>query len=184
MKPDVTIESVSMSSMGWLREAVNLPTLQPQTETVVVPGRNTPIRFTEALGRVSFQPRSFEITLSMLGSRSKFNQMVSDVVNRFAGHLVSVIYSEEPNLYMVGTLETAPSYDPILHKGQLVLSCSGGDSYRYHLEETVVAITGNGTARLENDYMPVVPTITTTAETALSWKIGKDTFQKSVSAGT
>ena len=187
MKPDVTIESVSMSSMGWLRETVNLPTPQSQTETVVVPGRNTPIRFSEALGRVSYQPRTFEITLSMLGSRERFNQMVSEVVNRFAGHLVSVVYSEEPDFYTVGTLQAAPTYDPMTNKGQLVLSCSDGDSYRYHLEETSVIIPPTGQLRtvvLMNDYMPVVPVITTTAETTITWQVGTDTFRKSLSAGT
>jgi phage-related protein len=184
MKPDVTIESISMNSMGWLRETIKLPTPQSQTDTVMVPGRNTPIRFTEALGRVSYQPRTFEITLSMLGSRKKFNQMVSEMVNRFAGHLVSVVYSEDPDFYVVGTLEAEPSYDTTIHKGQLVLSCSDGDSYRYHTEETVVNLSGSGTVTLANDYMPVVPTVTTTAETALSWQIGTDTFRKSVSAGT
>lgn len=184
MKPDVTIDSVSMSSMGWLRETVNLPAPQSQTDTVVVPGRNAPIRFSEALGRVSYQPRTFEITLSMLGSRQRFNQMVNEVVNRFAGHLVSVIYSEEPDFYMVGTLQAAPTYDPMTCKGQLVLSCSDGDSYRYRTEETVVQISGSGMVKLANDYMPVVPSVMTTAETALSWKVGTDTFRKSVSAGT
>ena len=184
MKPDVTIDSVSMNSMGWLRETVDLPAPQSQTDTVVVPGRNAPIRFSEALGRVSYQPRTFEITLSMLGSRQRFHQMVSEAANRFAGHLVSVIYSEEPDFYMVGTLQAAPSYDPMTCKGQLVLSCSDGDSYRYRTEETVVQISGSGTVKLTNNYMPVVPSVTTTAETALSWKVGTDTFRKSVSAGT
>ena len=109
MKPDVTIDSVSMNSMGWLRETVDLPAPQSQTDTVVVPGRNAPIRFSEALGRVSYQPRTFEITLSMLGSRQRFHQMVSEVVNRFAGHLVSVVFSEEPNFYMIGTRQATPS---------------------------------------------------------------------------
>ena len=59
-----------------------------------------------------------------------------------------------------------------------------GDAYRYHTEETEVSITGGGTAILNNDYMPVVPTVVTTAETALSWSIGEDVFRKSVSAGT
>ena len=57
MKPDLKIDSVSMNSMGWLRESVSFPTPQSQTNTVVVPGRNTPIRFTEALGRVSYPCR-------------------------------------------------------------------------------------------------------------------------------
>ena len=37
---------------------------------------------------------------------------------------------------------------------------------------------------LVSDYMPVVPTVITTADTALSWKIGTDTFHKTLSSGT
>ena len=32
--------------------------------------------------------------------------------------------------------------------------------------------------------MPVVPTITTTAEATLSWKIESDTFSRTISVGT
>jgi len=184
MKPDITINGVSMASLGWLRETVHFPAPQSQTDTIVVPGRNSPIRYTQALGRVSYQPRSFEILLSMLGSRAYFNRKVSEAVNLFAGQLVPVICSEEPELYALGTLELAPTYEPLTGKGQLTLSCSDGDAYRYHVKETVVTVTGSGTVLLDNDYMPVVPIITVTAETALSWQIGTDTFQKSVSAGT
>lgn len=183
MKPDILIDSVSMNALGWLRETVNFPPPQSQSETVIVPGRNSPIRFTEALGRVSYQPRSFELTFSMLGDRAAFNQMVSEIANRFSGHLVQVICSEEPELYLVGTVEAAPTYDPLAGKGQLILSCVDGDAYRYHVAETVVTISGGGTVTLENDYMPVVPTVTTTAETALNWQVGGDTFRKTVSAG-
>ena len=184
MRPDVTIGGVSMASLGWLRESVNFPTPQSQTDTLVVPGRNSPIRYTQALGRVSYQPRSFEILLSMLGSRAAFNEKVSEAANRFTGQLVPVICSEEPGLYALGTLELAPTYEPLTGKGQLTLSCSDGDAYRYHVQETVVTVTGGGTVILDNDYMPVVPVVAVTAETALSWQVGGDTFQKSVSAGT
>ena len=132
---------------------------------------------------MSYQPRSFSITLSMLGSREKFNQRKDILANLYAGQMCQVILSEEPDLYAVGTLELEPAYDPLTGKGQIVLSCSDGDSYRYHTEETEVSITGGGTVILNNDYMPVVPTITTTAETALSWNVGSDTFRKSISAG-
>ena len=82
-----------MDGLGWLREGINFPAPQPQTNTIIVPGRNSPIRYTEALGRVSYQPRSFDITLSMLGAREKFNQMSEQIVNRFAGRLADVILS-------------------------------------------------------------------------------------------
>lgn len=181
---DVIINGISLYGLGWIRENIDFPTPQSQTNTIVVPGRNSPIRYTEALGSVSYQPRQFTITLSMYGIRKTFDQKVSEVVNRFAGRLCEVVCSDSADVYAVGTLEASPTYDPKSHKGQLVLSCTDGDSYLYHTEETVVAVSVSGTVTLTNDYMPVVPTITTTAETAFSWKVGKDTFQKSVSAGT
>lgn len=184
MKPDIRINDISMLSLGWLRESIDFPTPQSQSETITVPGRNSPIRFTEALGRVSYEPRSFEIVLSMLGSREKYNLMVAETVNRFAGHLCQVITTEEPDMYAVGTIECSPVYDPISGKGQLALSCSDGDSYRYHKNETTLTVTGSGTVTLQNDFMPVIPKVTVTADTALSWKVGVDTFQKTISAGT
>lgn len=184
MRPDVKLDGESVKSMGWLRESIDFPTPQSQTNTIIVPGRNSPIRFTEALGRVSYTPRSFAITLSMLGSRAAFNERVALLANTYAGRLAKVITSEEPGLYAVGTLQMAPSYAPLTGKGQVVISCEDGDAYRYHVEETVVSISGSSTATLNCDYMPVIPTVTTTAETALSWAIGGDSFYKSVNAGT
>ena len=184
MIPDIKINGVSMHGLGWLRESVDFPTPKSQTNTVVVPGRNSPIRFTEALGRVSYQPRSFEITLTMLGTRAEYDSMVGEAVNRFAGQLVQIICSEEPELYYVGTVEAEPSYDPLTGKGVLLFSCNDGAAYRYHVTETTVSKSGSGTVTLANDYMPVVPVITTTAETTLTWTVGSDSFHKTLSAGT
>ena len=184
MIPDIKINGTSMLGLGWLRESVNFPTPISQSNTVIVPGRNSPIRFSEALGRVSYQPRTFEITLSMLGTRAQFDEAVSNVANRFAGQLVQIICSEEPELYYVGTIEAEPSYDPLTGKGVLLFSCNDGDAYRYHVAETAVRKVGTGTVILANDYMPVVPVITTTAETTLTWTVGSDSFHKTLSAGT
>ena len=182
--PDVTLNGVSAFQMGWLRETVSFPTPQPQTNTIVVPGRNSPIRFTEALGRVSYQPRSFEITMTMLGTRARFDEMVSELANRFVGQLVKVVRSEDTSVYAIGTLEITPEYDPLTGRGQAVLSCSDADAYLYHVSETIVEQSGTGTITLTNDYMPVVPVVTVTAETTLRWSVDKDTFDKTISAGT
>ena len=37
---------------------------------------------------------------------------------------------------------------------------------------------------LHNDFMPVVPVITTTEETTLRWAVDGDTYHKTISAGT
>lgn len=184
MRPDIKINGISMAGLGWLRENVSFPTPVAQSNTIVVPGRNTPIRYTEALGRVSFEPRTFQMIFTMYGSREKYNVMVSEVSNMFSGVLSKIITSEEPTLYLVGTLKVTPTYDPLMRKGTVEISCEDGDSYRYYIEETVVSYTGGGVVILDNDYMPVVPTVTATAETSLSWKVGDDTFRKTVSAGT
>ena len=184
MKPDITLNGISMNGIGWLRESASFPPSQSQTNTIVVPGRNSPIRYTEALGRVSYQPRSFQITLSMLGDRIKFNEMISRTVNRLAGRLAKVVLSEEPELYYIGTIQMESAYAPLTGKGTLVISCEDGDSYRYHVDETEVTVTGGGSVILLNDSMPVIPSVTVTEETALSWQIGNDRFQKSVNAGT
>ena len=183
MKPDVTINGVSMLSLGWLRETVNFPTPQSQSNTITVPGRNSPIRFTEALGRVAYQPRSFDMTVSMLGDRSDYDRLVSAVVNQFAGQLCRVTLTEDPTLYALGTLEADPNYDPISGKGTLVLSCTDGDAFLYYVEETVESISGSGTITLRNDFMPVVPVLTTTAEATLRWAVDGESFHKTVSAG-
>ena len=184
MKPDAMINGVSMLSLGWLRETVNFPTPQSQSNTITVPGRNSPIRFTEALGRVAYQPRSFDMTFSMLGDRTDFDSLVSTVVNQFAGKLCRVTLTEAPTLYALGTLEASPTYDPLTGKGTLELSCTDGDAFLYHVEETVVNFSGGGTVILANDFMPVVPVITVSAETTLRWAIDGETFQKTISAGT
>ena len=184
MKPDVTINGVSMLSLGWLRETVNFPTPQSQSNTITVPGRNSPIRFTEALGRVAYQPRSFDMTFSMLGDRADYDLLVGQVVNQFAGKLCRVTLTEEPTLYALGTLEAAPSYEPLTGKGTLELSCIDGDAFLHHVEETVVNFSGGGTVILANDFMPVVPVITVSAETTLRWAIDGEAFHKTVSAGT
>lgn len=173
-----------MLNLGWLRESINFPAPQSQSNTIVVPGRNSPIRYTEALGRVSYQPRSFDITLSCLKYREDFNLMADEIINRYAGQLVNVILSEEPALYCVGTLEITPGYDPLTHKGQLAINSSDADAYRYHTEETAVAVTGGGNIILSNDFMPAVPKVTVTEETTLKWQVGTDRFIKIVSAGT
>ena len=173
-----------MLSLGWLRETVNFPTPQSQNETLTVPGRSAPIRFSAALGRVAYQPRSFDMTFTMLGDRADYDTLVSATVNQFAGQLCRVTLTEDPTLYALGTLEADPTYDPLTGKGQLVLSCSDGDAFLYYVSETVESISGSGTVALHNDFMPVVPVITTTAETTLRWSLDGETFHKTISAGT
>lgn len=184
MRPDIKINNISMNSLGWLRETVSFPTPKAQSNTIVVPGRNAPIRYTEALGRVSFEPRTFQMQFSMLGSREKYNVMVSEVANMFNGILSEVVTSEEPTLSLIGTLKVTPSYDPMKSKGVVEISCEDGDSYRYYTSETVVEKKGSGVAVLVNDYMPTIPSVTVTDTTQFSWKVGTDSFVKTVSAGT
>lgn len=184
MIPDIYFDDISMLSCGWLRESVDFPAPQPQNDILTVPGRNSPIRYAEALGRISYQPREFTVVLSMLGTHAGFIERSSDMVNRFNGRLVHVTKREDPEVYAVGTLLIQPSYDPLTAKGILTISCTDADAYLYHVTETVQSVTGSAAIVLDNDFMPVVPTVTTTAQTTLSWSVSGDLFIKTLSAGT
>ena len=59
-----------------------------------------------------------------------------------------------------------------------------GDSFLYHVTESTVIVSGSGTSTLMNDFMPVVPVITATAETTLRWTVDGESIGKTVSAGT
>ena len=184
MIPDIYFDDISMLSCGWLRESVDFPAPQPQNDILTVPGRNSPIRYAEALGRISYQPREFTVVLSMLGTHARFIERSSDIINRFNGRLVNVTKSEDPEVYAVGTLLIQPSYDALTGKGIVTISCTDADAYLYHVTETVQSVTGSAAIVLDNDFMPVVPTVTTTAQTTLSWSFSGDTFTKTLSAGT
>lgn len=184
MIPDVYINNQSLFSMGWLRESADFPTPKSQTNTITVPGRNTPVRFMEGLGLKSYQPREFSIVLSMLGDRNKYNSMYKKAINSFSGKLCEVTLSEEAELYAVGTLELTPEYNPLTGKGTLTIECKDGDSYRYYKDITEVSLSGSGVFSLTNDYMPVVPEIEVTSETTLNWIIDDTSFEKTVSPGT
>ena len=111
MIPDIYLNDSSMLSCGWLRESVDFPAPQPQNDILTVPGRNSPIRYAEALGRISYQPREFTVVLSMLGTHAYFIERSSDMVNRFNGRLVHVTKSEDPEVFLI-SLSTRPArYD-------------------------------------------------------------------------
>lgn len=184
MKPDVTINGTSMDSLGWLRESISFPPVQSQTDAKTIPGRSSPIRFSVVNDRISYKPRTFKIVLTMLGYRDRFLQMISDASQRFAGVLSKVTITEKPDVYAYGTLQLATGYDVNSHKGTLTISCSDADAFFYHNELTAKKQTGSGTIILTNDFMPVVPSISVTEDTSLSWKVGDEDFSKELSTGT
>ena len=108
MIPDIYFDDSSMLSCGWIRESIDFPAPQPQNDILTVPGRNSPIRYAEALGRISYQPREFTVVLSMLGTHAGFIERSSDIINRFNGRLVHVTKREDPKVYAVGTLLIQP----------------------------------------------------------------------------
>ena len=52
------------------------------------------------------------------------------------------------------------------------------------MDETTVSASGSRTVTLQNDYMPVVPVIQTTAETTLRWSVDGESLHRTISAGT
>ncbi len=184
MKPDVKINGVSMNSLGWLRESISFPPVASQTDNVVIPGRNSPIRFSVVNNRINYQPRTFKIVLVMLGNRTKFMEMESAILQQFLGQLCKVTISEKPDLYVQGTLQLESDYDVDTHKGSLTINCSDADAYFYHIDKTSKTFSGDQQAVLSCDFMSTVPQITVTEQTKLEWFIDQESFSKTLNKGT
>lgn len=184
MIADVKLNGESMFKHGWLRESMEISTPEAQTNTQVIPGRNSPIRYSSSLGRISYGTREIKIILSTLCTREKFMNKLQYLTNTFNGVLSEIIFSEQPDLYYVGTVSVDNSYDPLTGKGSAEIYCNDVDAYCYHTEETEVSIQGSGKVILQNDYMPTVPTVITEGDTTLYWSAGNDEFHRTLSKGT
>lgn len=168
----------------WLMErTLSLPDVQ--TNTVDVPGRDGLLDLSTALdGEVHYKNRTLTLTLGTFRALSK--QTWSDLLSSFAGYVhgqkLRIEMDEATGFYLLGR-GTVSSFEwDYLGKQQFTVTFDC-DPWRYKtaITQVTASLTGaDSQLTLSCDRRPVVPTITTTAETVLTW--GADSY--TVSAGT
>ena len=159
--------------------AITMP--EPQTNFVEIPGRDGTLDLSEAFSTVRYTDRIIPLTLY---ARAPFDTLISAFAADVHGQRMNVIFDRDPAYYYDARITIE---DVERHWGycELSLECRT-KPYKLEQFETAITVlpTGNATVTLTNTRMPVVPTITVSAEMTLTFTIvGKD-YSVTLPAGT
>jgi len=158
-----------------------IPMPEPQTNFVEIPGRDSTLDLSEAFGAVRYTDRVIELTLY---ARAPFDALVSAFAADVHGRRMNVIFDRDPAFYYDARIMIE---DVERHWGycELSLECRAKP---YKLEQFETAITilpaGSATVTLTNTRMPIVPSITVSAEMALAFTIDGKDYSVTLPAGT
>jgi len=158
-----------------------IPLPEPQTNFVDIPGRDGVLDLSEAFGTVRYADRIISLTLY---ARAPFDTLVSAFSADVHGRRMNMICDRDPTYYYDARITIE---DVERHWGycELSLECRAKP---YKLEQFETAITvlpaGTATVTLTNTRMPVVPSITVSAEMALEFTIDGKVYSVTLPAGT
>ena len=91
----------------------------------------------------------------------------STVKNALHGRKFNITFSDDDGYYYVGRV-TVGNWEYYKGAGRVMVTIDA-EPYKYKSSETTKTQSGNGSVVLANGRMPVVPTISCTAETTLAW---------------
>ena len=159
--------------------AISIP--EPQTNFVDIPGRDGALDLSEAFGTVRYADRIIPLTMY---ARAPFDTLISSFAADVHGRRMNLIFDRDPTYYYDArvTLE-----DVERHAGycELSLKCRARPYKLEHSETTMTVLSaGSATVTLTNTRMPVVPTITVSAEMTIEFTIGGLVYTINLSIGS
>jgi len=166
---------------GLIVAPYGIPMPEPQTNFVEIPGRDGALDLSEAFGTVRYADRMIPLTLY---ARAPFDAAVSAFAADVHGRRMSVIFDRDPTYYYDARVTVE---DVERHAGycELSLKCRAKPYKLEHFETTITVLpAGSATVTLTNTRMPVVPTITTSADMTLTFTIAGVVYTINLSAGT
>ena len=158
-----------------------IPMPEPQTNYVEIPGRDGALDMSEAFGTVRYTDRVIPLTLY---ARAPFDTAVSTFAADVHGRLLKVIFDRDPTFYYDGRI-TIEDMEKHVGYCELSLKCRA-KPYKLEQFETTITVLPTGTASvtLTNTRMPVVPSITVSAEMTLTFTISDKDYSVTLPAGT
>jgi phage-related protein len=158
-----------------------IPMPEPQTNFVEIPGRDGALDLSEAFGAVRYADRIIPLTLY---ARATFDTLISVFAADVHGRRMNMILDRDPAYYYDAriTLE-----DVERHAGycELSLECRAKPYKLEHFETTITVLpTGSASVTLTNTRMPVVPSITVSAEMTLTYTLNEKEYTVTLAAGT
>ena len=141
----------------------------PKTEIVDIPGGDGVLDFTEFFGGVKYNNRKLSFEFSTIVPRSQFMDLFSAVQNALNGQKMRIILDEDPTWFYAGRV-TVSEWKAEKNIGKLTIDCDC-EPYKQSISTTTVSktVSSNAIIALDNDKMPTIPIITTTAEFLISF---------------
>ena len=166
---------------GLIVASYAIPMPEPQMNFVEIPGHDGALDLSEAFGTVRYTDRIIPLTLY---ARAPFDTLISSFAADVHGRRMNVIFDRDPAYYFDARVTVE---DVERHAGycELSLKCRTKPYKLEHFETAITVLAaGSATATLTNARMPVVPTITGSAEMTLTFTLtGKD-YIVNLSVGT
>lgn len=161
----------SNRDLGLIQQSVDLQPAKPKLNIIDVPGADGSKDLSaQPGGRVVFSDREITWTFALYpgDNWNKKHMAVSNALNGLACHIT---LDDDPGYFYEGRL-SVDSYKVDRTLRQIVIrAVCRPFKLRQELTMVTVALTTTQlTIDLRNDRKPVVPTITVTAETALTWE--------------
>ena len=158
-----------------------IPMPEPQTNFVEIPGRDGALDLSEALGTVRYTDRTIPLTLY---ARAPFDSLVSTFATDVHGRRMNVIFDRDPTYYYDARI-TIEDVERHWSYCEMSLECRA-KPYKLEQFETAITVlpTGSATVTLANTRMPVVPSISVSAEMTLAFTIGGKDYSVTIPAGT
>ena len=158
-----------------------IPLPEPQMNFVEIPGRDGALDLSEAFGTIRYADRIIPLTLY---ARAPFDVLISSLAADVHGRRMNVIFDRDPTYYYDARMTIE---DVERHWGycELSLECRV-KPYKLEQFETAITVlpTGIATVTLTNTRMPVVPSITVSAEMTLTFTIAGVGYTINLAAGS
>jgi len=158
-----------------------IPLPEPQMNFVEIPGRDGALDLSEAFGTIRYADRIIPLTLY---ARAPFDVLISSLAADVHGRRMNVIFDRDPTYYYDARMTIE---DVERHWGycELSLECRV-KPYKLEQFETAITVlpTGTATVTLTNTRMPVVPSITVSAEMTLTFTIAGVGYTINLAAGS
>ena len=166
---------------GLIVAPYSIPMPEPQTNFVEIPGRDGALDLSEAFGTVRYADRIIPLTLYV---RAPFDALISAFAADVHGRRMNVIFDRDPTYYFDARVTVE---DVERHAGycELSLKCRAKPYKLEHFETTITVLpAGSATVTLTNTRMPVVPSITVSAEMTIEFTIGGLVYTINLSIGS
>lgn len=162
------------------KKTIGSPTLKRQI--IEVPATDGQIDLTDYLGGVKYGNRLLTFEFETIKRQDEFAILFSEIQNTLHGNTIKVVLSIDEDFYYLGNV-TVNEWQSDRNIGKIVITVDADPfKYKKHITNfsSIVDRTGKLTANLVNLKKQVVPTITVSKET----KITFSTFSTVISAGT